>query len=980
MAQIPYIPMAYQGRSVTQDSQRLVNFYPELDGRKKDRTVALFGIPGQRLFTSTSSSVRGWVSFQDLVYAVIGNTLISIDKTGNIIAPLGTLNTSDGLVSMKTNGLASEGIGGNQIMIVDGVNGYIFNVVTRIFQQITSYSAVQATATLNLTSSAINSVTLTSAGSGYDNTVTASISDPTGAGAAISLRIGYRIASISITGFSQVSGPGVAVTITDPTGTGATAVPVFTSSGGKLYVTGVTVTAAGSGYTNPVVTISSLFLNVYPVAHVASVIDIMGIDVLAHGNGYTSPTVVFAGGGSGTGATATAVINRSISSVTVTAGGSGYITPPLVTISGDGAPSFVPTIIAPFTPATGSVSGSGTAIAVTYVGHGLVTGDTINAAGASPSGYNASGVAVTVTGVNTFTYPATGTGAVSTAPTITLVSSHLSGNGTTATVKYKSHGLLTGNTITVSGSSISSYNTASATVTVIDADTFTYPSGGTGTPTTMPTMQPSGVVAAATATVVNTSVTAITITSGGGGYTGVPTISIAAPIGTFFPDNPKQVEYIDGYFVVSNGTMNVYASELFDGTLYNPLATAVVYSSSDNVELPINFNDNMTFITESSVLLFYNTGTPTSQGFPYSPMIGSSGSYGTQAPASVVNSQNGLIFLGWDDGSFVGVMMQVGTTANVVSPPQVTWRLSQSPDITKSFAYCYSEEGHSFYVLTDPAGNQTWAYDLSTGLWAERSSGSGSGINRQRIGAYVQAFGMHLVSDYQTGNVYEMSSMFYTEGGNPLTGIQRTSHVREPNRPDIFIGELQAHIESGVGMDSTSNPATATATIVGGVVTGISLVSGGADYPNLVNCFTNVTMNDGTDIEYNGGQPLLVPLLPAKVIFESVDGNGSGATASATVTNGSVSGITVLSGGSGYTTPPRVLIVSPPIVPFAALSISNDSGHTWGNEYPRSMGNVGEYRQRLRWYPIGKSRDRVFQLRISSPCKRILLGYTAEAS
>lgn len=83
---------------------------------------------------------------------------------------------------------------------------------------------------------------------------------------------------------------------------------------------------------------------------------------------------------------------------------------------------------APITPTTGNVTGNGSFVTVTYVGHGLVTGDYIMALTATPAGYNAGGVTngvrAIVTDSSHFKYTATGTGALSVAPQIFRVAAY----------------------------------------------------------------------------------------------------------------------------------------------------------------------------------------------------------------------------------------------------------------------------------------------------------------------------------------------------------------------------------------------------------------------------------------------------------------------------------------------------------------------------------------------------------------------------
>ena len=96
-----------------------------------------------------------------------------------------------------------------------------------------------------------------------------------------------------------------------------------------------------------------------------------------------------------------------------------------------------------------------------------------------------------------------------------------------------------------------------------------------------------------------------------------------------------------------------------------------------------------------------------------------------------------------------------------------------------------------------------------------------------------------------------------------------------------------------VDSHETPVPATATATISGGVLTSITVTNGGNAYPSA----------------------------PAVTIS---GGGGSGATAVATGSDGSVDSITVTSGGSGYSSAPTVTIAPPPPPPPDVSYWSND--------------------------------------------------------
>lgn len=66
--------------------------------------------------------------------------------------------------------------------------------------------------------------------------------------------------------------------------------------------------------------------------------------------------------------------------------------------------------------------------------------------------------------------------------------------------------------------------------------------------------------------------------------------------------------------------------------------------------------------------------------------------------------------------------------------------------------------------------------------------------------------------------------------------------------------------------------------------------------------------------------------------------------------------------------------------PQAMLQWSDDGGHTWSNEAWSSMGRIGEYRTRVRWRRLGRSRDRIFRVVITDPVKVVIIGATAEVT
>lgn len=110
-------------------AQRAINLYvAKVDGGGEDKSAVLESAPGLVSLVTMPGSVRGWTMARGVWYVVAGNTLYSLTTAG-AYTTVGTLLTSVGYVSMKETR--------DQLVIVDGPNGYVHNLVTSVFGRIT---------------------------------------------------------------------------------------------------------------------------------------------------------------------------------------------------------------------------------------------------------------------------------------------------------------------------------------------------------------------------------------------------------------------------------------------------------------------------------------------------------------------------------------------------------------------------------------------------------------------------------------------------------------------------------------------------------------------------------------------------------------------------------------------------------------------------------------------------------------------------
>lgn len=66
--------------------------------------------------------------------------------------------------------------------------------------------------------------------------------------------------------------------------------------------------------------------------------------------------------------------------------------------------------------------------------------------------------------------------------------------------------------------------------------------------------------------------------------------------------------------------------------------------------------------------------------------------------------------------------------------------------------------------------------------------------------------------------------------------------------------------------------------------------------------------------------------------------------------------------------------------PEAALSWSDDRGHTWRTPIRRPLGKLGAYRTRVIWRRLGKSRMRIFELATEARVRIVITDAYLELS
>ncbi len=783
-----------------------------------------------------------------------------------------------------------------------------------------------ATAAWLLECGSVDRIIVADGGSGY---VFPSASASGGGGSGLTL--GTPTLATGVVGYQVIAGgsgynssPLVAIIDQAGSGNGATAIAMVNSLG---KVAQVNVTAGGSNYTSPAIAIAdgwgeSLSVSVSGGAITAITVGASG------GTGYTNGMAAVAivdSTGSGALAYAT-VANGAIASVTVVAGGSGYSNNPTIVVYQYGA-----------------AYGSGQATATATASGGVVTGAVMTNLGSGygvppsviveqpPNWQGATGGIFAATCVHVSNgaidavYPMAGgllgcgSGYSAAQPPFVLVGGGLrNANGGLAvqsmvainltptsiasvTVNHGGTGYSSSPNVTLSGGGVVGTPTISTTVTggVITAITVT----GSATFTSAPTVtitDTTGSGAVATANLTGTSIASVTVpgSQGPGNFNSTPLLTFADPSGSATGAagtvtlSGKQVQSIA---FSSGGTGYTAPSMTFTaGTVAASIRPIV---ASYILSVPVTAGG-----TGYTSLPTIAVSDPAGTGAIFRPImdgVGSSDVVTYSAPASWLTATDGGLPVGGVQAvSGAAVSNWTGQFEGATGglwPIAVTPTMLAGADVGSDPCTNSSDVGlyrNMLHQGQGPATNKSaWIYVLSTTGTITYLAESGT-----QLATTPQSWTVS-----SNGNTAAIGFTFYGPGSGAIDTMGQGNHVGQwtlqYTDPNLNTPSATAcWIYSGYGVSnytvvpiSLSGPAPAqvpaanityTGPYNGQYITSINYTTTGAGYQ------------------------------AAGVLITNADGTPCPAAAVATVVNGDITGITVVSAGQNFNsgTPPIVTV------------------------------------------------------------------------
>lgn len=241
-------------------------------------------------------------------------------------------------------------------------------------------------------------------------------------------------------------------------------------------------------------------------------------------------------------------------------------------------------------------------------------------------------------------------------------------------------------------------------------------------------------------------------------------------------------DYIDSFmlFNVAGTPNNEFISTLSGVATFDPTYFAFKTAYPDPLMALIVNRHEILLIGQLKTEVWYNGGLAT---FPFLMLQGVYHEHGTLARYSVASLDISVFFLGSDlQGN--GVVYKIkGYSCLRVSNYAIEYqirKMRKAVGIDDAIGYTYQQDGHYFYVLHFPKGDQTWVLDdtiqdTNTAWHQEGWTNPKTGVlHRHRANCHAFINDTNVVGDWQNGTIYEMDLDQYVDNVNGVDcGIQR---------------------------------------------------------------------------------------------------------------------------------------------------------------------------------------------------------------
>lgn len=260
-------------------------------------------------------------------------------------------------------------------------------------------------------------------------------------------------------------------------------------------------------------------------------------------------------------------------------------------------------------------------------------------------------------------------------------------------------------------------------------------------------------------------------------------------------ETPNSVAHLNQQLIYDGNQGRFVTSDVGDGSSISSLNYATAETYFDDLQRVYVFQQTLYLFGTESIEPWYNSGSGSP---PFDRYEGGQRPVGIAGTYCITNTDEAIYFLGSDRT----IYRLEGYNPVQVSTPAINNAIEGYSTVSDCFAYTMKRQGQSFVIFNFPTADKTWCYSQETQSWIQLSSGTDGG--RDLTNGYVFAFGKHLVTDYQNGNMYELDINTYTDNSSALI---RERVIRPITSIDIgvpgqrlMISRFECIVETGVGL------------------------------------------------------------------------------------------------------------------------------------------------------------------------------------
>lgn len=257
----------------------------------------------------------------------------------------------------------------------------------------------------------------------------------------------------------------------------------------------------------------------------------------------------------------------------------------------------------------------------------------------------------------------------------------------------------------------------------------------------------------------------------------------------FFPTN--LVGYLQGRFLFpKTGSNEFFGSNYQDGTTYDAFDIQLLLNDpSDAIGLIVDHGEAWIFTEYNIEVWIYNYNEAS---FPFNRVDGAVIEQGCAAPHSLAKIENTFYWL----SSELGVYQARGYQPHRISTTAIERQIRSYETVSDAFAIAFVEEGQYFYEITFPSANESWRFNINTGLWHQPQTGSSG---RYCANAHAEFNNKNYIGDYRNGNIYELSFEAFNDNGATIYRTATSPHIHS-QRLRAAMDVLEINVEAGVGL------------------------------------------------------------------------------------------------------------------------------------------------------------------------------------